>query len=78
VSTIEIRLHEAREQVLITGLGDQAIEMLNALPSLDSLMPQLTVDQAEHDLLTMGESKRRQLLGLSYWQHTSFYKEGEA
>ncbi len=60
---IDITMNASRERVIISGLGAQAIEMLNELPPLESLMPTLSIDAAEHDLLKMNDQSRRALLG---------------
>jgi hypothetical protein len=55
--------------VLISGLGSQAIEMLNELPTLEQMMPTLSIDAAEHDLLQMSRQSRRELLGSDYYRY---------
>jgi hypothetical protein len=64
---IEITLSAAREKVLISGLGREAIAMLNEMPTLTEMMPTLAIDQTEHDLLTMSKSSRDKLLGSDSW-----------
>lgn len=66
---IEITLSSAREKVLISGLGTEAIAMLNELPTLEVMMPTLAIDAMEHDLLTMSKSSRDKLLGSDSWRY---------
>jgi hypothetical protein len=55
--------------VLISGLGSEAIAMLNEMPTLTEMMPTLAIDQTEHDLLTMSKSSRDKLLGSDSWRY---------
>ena len=67
---IEITLNAAREQVIISGLGNQAIEMLNELPTLEVMMPTLAIDAMENDLLTMRDRCLHKLLGGDYYRYS--------
>lgn len=66
---IDITMNAARERVIVSGLGAQAIEMLNELPALEQMVPTLSIDAAEHDLLKMNENRRRELLGGDYYRY---------
>lgn len=66
---IDLQMNAARERVLITGLGAEAIALLNELPALEEMMPTLSIDAAEHDLVKLGEKRRRELLGSDYYRY---------